>query len=202
MSIHTTAKLGVDLLRFKQEAAQVILWHYAQTAQAFASLSLSDPPRLAAAQAVAPVEHKPPVASGSAHAPRPPSPSPSPSVEIVAEERPHPSRRVEEGAAGRGTHVKCFHPRAWRAPAPVPPAPLPPEEPSEPFVCSRAPSPPPLEDGEQAYQQPGTSEAEPGRKALPPIFRRIEGPAAPPDKDSFYPFKRLAAHPSGQAPVP
>ena len=195
------AKLGVDLLRFKQEAAQVILWHYAQTAQAFASLSLSDPPRQAAAQAVTPGDHGVPPVHGASHAPRPPSPSPSPSVEIVAEERLSRPRRAGEGTAGRGTHTKCFHPRAWRAPAPAPPAPAAPEEPSEPFVCSRAPSPPPLGDEGCATQQPGAPGAEPQLKALPPIFRRIEGPAAPPNKDSFYPFKRLAVHPSEQASV-
>ena len=185
------AKLGVDLLRFKQEAAQVILWHYAQTAQAFASLSLSDPPRQAAAQAVTPGVHGVPSVHEAPHAPRPPSPSPSPSVEIVAEERLCTPQRAEEGAAGRGTHTKCFHPRAWRAPAPAPPAPAAPEEPSEPFVCSRAPSPPPLGDGEQASQQPGTPEAEPQLKALPPIFRRVDAGQRPPASDPFCPFKRI-----------
>ncbi|ESU40182.1 Reverse transcriptase/endonuclease, partial [Giardia duodenalis] len=185
------ARIGVDLLRFRQGVAQILLWHYAQTAQAFASLSLSDPPRLAAAQAVAPGDQGVPTTHEAPHAPRPPSPSPSPSVEIVAEERPHTPRRVEEGAAGRGTHAKCLHPRAWRAPAPAPPAPLPPEDPSEPFVCSRAPSPPPLGDEGHAAHRPGAPGAEPQLKALPPIFRRVDGPAAPPSKDSFYPFKKL-----------
>ena len=187
------AKLGVDLLRFKQEAAQVILWHYAQTALAFASLPVDAPPGQAAAQVAAPAGHGAPRTGGSPLVPGPPSPSPSPSVEIVAEERPHPSRRAEEEAAGRGTHVKCLHPRAWRVPAPVPPAPPLPGEPSEPFVCSRAPSPPPLEDGEQAPQQPGTPEAEPRRKALPPIFRRVDAGQRPPAGDPFCPFKRIPA---------
>ena len=187
------AKLGVDLLRFKQEAAQVILWHYAQTALAFASLPVDAPPGQAAAQVAAPAGHGAPRTGGSPLVPGPPSPSPSPSVEIVAEERPHPSRRAEEEAAGRGTHVKCLHPRAWRVPAPVPPAPPLPGEPSEPFVCSRAPSPPPLEDEGHAAQQLGTSEAEPLPKTLPPIFRRVDAGQRPPAGDPFCPFKRIPA---------
>lgn len=37
------ARLGVDLLRFRQEAAQILLWHYAQTALAYASLPIDAP---------------------------------------------------------------------------------------------------------------------------------------------------------------
>ena len=192
------AYAGVDLHRFAQAAAQIILWHFGQSARLFLELRVggegpagAPPLGPATAQGAAPAGHGAPRAGRSPLVPDPPRPSCSPSVEIVAEERPCTPQRAEEGVAGRGTHVKHSHSDAWRAPAPAPPAPLPPEEPSEPFVCSRAPSPPPLEDGEQASQQPGTSEAEPRRKALPPIFRRVDAGQRPPAGDPFCPFKRI-----------
>lgn len=77
-----------------------------------------------------------------------------------------------------------------------------PGPPDDPWSFQRSRAPSPLEDEGRAAQQPDTLGAEPLRKALPPIFRRIDKPASPAKRDDFYPFKRLAAHPSEQAPVP
>ncbi|KAE8301202.1 putative Reverse transcriptase/endonuclease [Giardia duodenalis] len=172
---------GVDLARFMQEAAQVILWHYRLSALLYAGLRVERPVHRPA-PAVSLPEPAPNEARATPPTPLTPamwSPGTSPSVEIMADLSQHPDAAVPPpwGPAEVSSSI------TWGTDHPAQPDA---NERPDPFMCSRAPSPPPLDD-----DSPDDAGApEPVHKALPSFFKRV-GPPKPHAPDGFYPFKRI-----------
>lgn len=176
------ARLGVDLLRFKQEVALVLLWHHDQTAAAYASLPFggSDP----APGSV--FDHPPgrqqaPAADRSL--PTPVLRSPSPSVEVMDCGAVEPSPQADApglDAAEPSEAHSCADPAT-------------PRDHSD-FQRSRAPSPPSL-DEVLSKELPPVPPREPVVKQRPPIFKFVGTGTAPTRQDRFYPFKKLDPRP-------
>ena len=186
------ARLGVDLLRFRQEAAQILLWHYAQTALAYASLPIDAP---LPCQAVGP---NPPTASReqpttrvveSIPTPRLRTPR-SPSVEVVDRA---PIDRPSSPATLDGPSTDEESALGWVCTDTL-------EDPTG-FQRSRGPSPPPLSQALQDEPPPVRTE-EPPPKRLPPIFKFVGVRGEPPKKGSFYPFKKIGPPSSGSGSMP
>lgn len=177
------ARLGVDLLRFTQEVAIILLWHYDQTAAAYASLPPGEP--------------NPPPSTASGHSARrqptpmatclpftPPLRSPSLSVEIVDGRGAGPLRQAGPPAPdtdeASGTRSDAGQTILG--------------DPSD-FQRSGAPSPSPLDEASPAGP-PAVLPAEPAAKQLPPIFKFIGTGVSPARQDKFYPFRKLDPRPA------
>ena len=192
------ARVGVDLLRFRLETAQILLWHHAQTALAYAKLSTDGSlprPEARPGCSAAPHEQHRARTVGDIPTPRLQTPR-SPSVEVVDEPPGAPRPRAGTPRVWQTGHAAPARPRTEEE------VPLgatctdAPEDPAE-FRRSRGPSPPPLS---QALQDEPSSaqDKEPPPKQLPPIFKLVGTRVETPRKDVFYPFKKIGP----PAPVP
>lgn len=222
-TIHPTTSLelsryGVDMIKFKQEVAHILLWHYSKSAVAYANLPYNkeEHPKPLSKQPVATIpNHFAIKTSETARttvpvtAPNPPAPrstSHSPSIEIVPMPQPHSRKlgraemtRVRDQNTHEGTSANTFTLNEVHITDVL-------NEISD-FVRSRTPSPSPL----PKVASPPTSAAaqEPDHKALPSffkrldkantaanaskpsIFKRLADPPVQTQEKKFYPFKRL-----------
>ena len=192
------ARVGVDLLRFRLETAQILLWHHAQTALAYAKLSTDGSlPRPEARPGCSATPHEQHRARTVGDIPTPRLQTPrSPSVEVVDEPPGAPRPRA-------GT------PRVWQTGHAAPVGPYADEDDPLSLACagapedlaefrrSRGPSPPPLSQALQD-EPSSTQDKEPPPKQLPPIFKLVGTRVETPRKDVFYPFKKIGP----PAPVP
>ncbi|EFO65688.1 Reverse transcriptase/endonuclease [Giardia lamblia P15] len=216
-------RAGVDLPKFLQEAASVILWHYTQSAVAFSALGAPAPP-----PAPVPAREDLPAATPPAGPDCPPQPPPPGTLSLAPPvSRADPSSRGPIVLQSRLNAPRMQHSTPCHdacTPLSITPTGLglpsgqaPPEPPSvevlsisghpcvhtpsapdtsESSSCfqrSRAPSPPPLDE----TCLDGAPAAEPTTKALPSIFKRVAMKPAMLRADGFYPFKRIAPPPPG-----
>lgn len=186
-TIHPTsavglASAGVDVPRFLQEAALVILWHYTQSAISYSALSAPKASPIAAAVQGAPLA---PACKDPPSAPQCPADAPAAAI---------------TEAAGLCTHALPASPSVELmlsfevSNAPSPGSYLP--EPSSETHTAESSTPTPA-----AADPPGAPTVEPARKQRPPIFKYVGARAAPAREDKPYPFRKVSGTlPGGDAP--